>query len=135
MKKVMTALLLAGTATLGACATYDDYGYRDDDGYYRDNNDRQLRSAATGAVVGGAVGAGVGAVVDGVSPVEGAVVGAVLGGTAGAIAADNDGDGYRDDEYYDRDGNGYYDGKYDRYGKPMPIKANTDNGYRRGERG
>ena len=73
----LVGLMLAGSLSLGACATNDRYGY--------DDNDRQVRRAATGAAVGAAVGAGVGAVVDGVSPVEGAVAGAVAGGVIGAV--------------------------------------------------
>ena len=141
MKRVMTALLLAGSATLGACATYDEYGYRDDD--------PTLRGAATGAAVGAAAGAVGGAVIGGVSPIEGAAAGAVVGGVAGAVAAnsgdrgytegrgyvDADGDGYDDGRYYDRDRDGYYDGQYDPYGRPMPVKGYAPPVRRSGERG
>lgn len=137
MKRVLAGLLLAGTVTLGGCATYeDDRGY-DGDRYENrgyDDDDRTLRGAATGAAVGAAAGAVGGAVIGGVSPIEGAIAGAVVGGVVGAIAADNDGDGYRDDEYYDRNGDGYYDGKYYESGRPMHVKPKAS--YRRsGERG
>lgn len=82
---------LAATLVAGACAT-DPYG----------RDDRQLRSAATGAAVGGAVGAGVGAIVDGVSPVEGAAAGAVAGGVIGAVRSD------QRRWYRDRRGDCYY---------------------------
>src|SRR5918998_4726601 len=97
MKRVMTALLLAGSAALGACTTYDDgYGYRDGD-------DDVVRGAATGAAVGAVGGAVAGAVIPGVSPVEGAVAGAVGGAVVGGVveATHNDGGGYRDDQYYE----------------------------------
>jgi hypothetical protein len=143
MKRVVTALLLAGCTALSACATYDDYGYRDD-------NDT-LRGAATGAAVGAAAGAVGGAVIGGVTPVEGAAAGAVVGGVAGAVAAgtdrddrgyttgsgyvDADGDGYDDARYYDRDRDGYYDGQYDPYGRPMPVKGYVPVARSSGERG
>lgn len=82
---------VAAILITGACAT-DRYG----------RDDRQLRSAATGAAVGGAVGAGVGAVVGGVSPVEGAAAGAVAGGVLGAVTAD------QRRWYRDRRGECYY---------------------------
>ena len=129
MKRAMMAMLVAGSMSLGACATTNDPYYAD--------RDETLRDAATGAAVGAATGAVAGAVIPGVSPVEGAVAGAVVGGVAGAVTSDNDrdGDGYVDEVYYDRNGDGYYDGKYDSYGRPIPVKANTNNGYRSGERG
>ncbi len=127
MKRSVMAMLVAGSMSLGACATTNDPYYAD--------RDETLRDAATGAAVGAATGAVAGAVIPGVNPVEGAVAGAVVGGVAGAVTSDNDGDGRVDEVYYDRNGDGYYDGRYDSYGRPIPVKANTDNGYRRGERG
>ena len=88
----MIAILMAGSISLGACAT----------------NDRTLETAATGAGVGALGGAAVGAVVGGVSPIEGAAVGAVVGGLAGAIWADQNQDGYADG--YVREGQ-YYAGR------------------------
>lgn len=141
MQKLMTGLLLAGSLTLGACATtgrdagYDNAGY-DEGGYDQtsERTDRTLRNAGTGAVIGGAAGALGGAVIDGVSPIEGAIAGAVVGGVAGALLGDRDGDGYEDSEYYDRDGNGYYDGKYYESGRPMHVKPRASY-TRSGERG
>ncbi|HEY0445787.1 MAG TPA: hypothetical protein VGD19_04970 [Allosphingosinicella sp.] len=129
MNKAMTAILVAGTIGLGACTTYDDRA-----GY---NDDSTLRGAATGAAIGAVGGAAAGAVIPGVSPVEGAVAGAVVGGVAGAIAADNDRDGYPDDQYYDRNGDGYYDERYDANGRPMPVRYPPPPPpvYRSGERG
>lgn len=140
MRKVLTGLLLAGAATLSGCATYDDGRYASDDGGYRDTGydnggtDNTVRGAVTGAAIGAAAGAVGGAVIGGVSPVEGAIAGAVVGGVVGAVAADNDGDGYRDDEYYDRNGDGYYDGKYYESGRPMHVKPRASYS-RSGERG
>lgn len=95
MYKSMTAIMLAGAMSLGACSSYDNDG------------DDTLQSAGTGAAIGAAAGAGLGAVVGGINPLEGAVVGAVVGGLAGAIWADRDNDG-RTDGYYQ---NGtYYEG-------------------------
>jgi uncharacterized membrane protein len=102
MKKQMIAVLLAGSVSLGACATTDEYGYRND-------NSETLEGAGTGAAVGGALGAGVGAVVGGLSPIEGAVIGAAVGGLAGAIWADRDKDGRADG--YVKEGQ-YYEGEY-----------------------
>jgi hypothetical protein len=87
MRKSMLALMLAGTASLAACAS----------------NPR----VAEGAGVGALGGAAVGAVVPGVSVVEGAVAGAVVGGLAGAIWSDQNGDGYVDGYTYN---NQYYAG-------------------------
>jgi phage tail tape-measure protein len=103
MKKHMIAVLLAGSVSLGACATTDEYGYRDD-------NSDVVAGAGTGAIAGGALGAGVGAVVGGLSPIEGAVIGAAVGGLAGAIWADRDTDGRADG--YVREGQ-YYEGEYE----------------------
>ena len=140
MRKVLTGMMLAGAATLSGCATYDDGRYAADDGRYVEpsyadgGRDNTVRGAVTGAAVGAAAGAIGGAVIGGVSPVEGAIAGAVVGGVVGAIAADNDGDGYPDNEYYDRNGDGYYDGKYYESGRPMHVKPKAS--YRRsGERG
>ena len=90
MKKSLVAVLMAGSISLGACATNDAYA------------DDTLRDAGTGAAIGAAAGAGVGAVVGGLTPIEGAVLGAAVGGLAGAVWADRDNDG-RADGYY-RDG-------------------------------
>ena len=102
MKKHMIAILLAGSVSLGACATTDEYGYRQD-------NSEVLEGAGTGALAGGALGAGVGAVVGGINPIEGAVIGAAVGGLAGAIWADRNNDGQADG--YVREGQ-YYEGEY-----------------------
>jgi hypothetical protein len=117
MKKTVLSLLVAGSAALGACTTYD--------------TDPRLEGAATGAAIGAAAGAVGGAIIPGISPVEGAVVGGVVGGVAGAIAADRDGDGVND---------GYYkDGVYHAYDAPPPPPAYTPPppppSYRSGERG
>ncbi len=94
MKKAICAALIAGSMSLGACASQ---GYDDD----------TLETAGAGAAVGAVAGAGLGAVVGGLSPIEGAAIGAAVGGIAGAIWADRDGDG-RADGYYQ---NGtYYQG-------------------------
>ena len=94
MKKSMIAVLMAGSLSLGACAT-------------RSVDDPTLRSAGTGAVVGAAAGAGLGAVVGGLSPIQGAAIGAAVGGLAGAVWADRNNDGYADG--YVREGR-YYEG-------------------------
>ena len=96
MKKSLVAVLMAGSISLGACATNDDFA------------DNTVEDAATGAAIGAAAGAGVGAVVGGLTPIEGAVIGAAVGGLAGAVWADRDNDG-RADGYY-RDGQ-YYQGE------------------------
>ena len=88
-KSLLFAPLLAAGMTLGGCATD-----------YYDDNDREIRGAATGAAIGAAAGAGVGAVVEGVDPVEGAIAGAVVGGIAGAIASDKERGWYRDERGY-----------------------------------
>jgi uncharacterized membrane protein len=94
MKKPMIAMLLAGSMSLGACATYGP------------ENDT-LRGAGTGAAIGAAAGAGLGAVVGGLSPIAGAAIGAGVGGLAGAVWADRNNDGYADG--YVREGR-YYEG-------------------------
>ena len=71
--------------SLAGCSAYD--------------NDRQVRSAGTGAAIGAAGGAVAGAVIGGVSPVEGAIAGAVTGGVVGAVTG-----GQRD---WQRDDRGY----------------------------
>lgn len=96
MNKSVTAILLAGAMSLGACSTSNRY------------NDDTLESAGTGAAIGAVAGAGVGAVVGGLSPIEGAAIGAAVGGIGGAIWADQDNDGYADG--YMRDGQ-YYAGR------------------------
>lgn len=95
MNKAIAAILLAGSMSLGACATNDGI-----------DNDT-LEGAGTGAAVGAAAGAGLGAVVGGLSPIEGAAIGAAIGGVAGAVWADQDNDGYADG--YVREGR-YYAG-------------------------
>ncbi|HEY0626224.1 MAG TPA: hypothetical protein VGD10_05765 [Allosphingosinicella sp.] len=93
MKKSLVAVLMAGSLSLGACAsTYDD---------------DTLAGAGTGAAIGAAAGAGLGAVVGGLSPIEGAAIGAAVGGIGGAIWADQDRDGRADG--YIREGQ-YYSG-------------------------
>ncbi len=96
MSKPMIAILIAGSLSLGACAT-NDYAARDD-----------MEDIGTGAAIGAAAGAGVGAVVGGLSPIEGALIGAVVGGVAGAIWTDRDNDGYVDG--YTQNGV-YYEGR------------------------
>ena len=93
MKKTAMGLLLAGSLSLGACAST--------------NNDT-LADAATGAAVGAAGGAAVGAVVPGVSTITGAAVGAAVGGLAGAVWSDRNNDGYADG--YVQNGQ-YYEGQ------------------------
>ena len=96
MKKTVSVILIAGSMSLGACAsnTYED--------------DATLRSAGTGAAIGAVAGAGAGAVIGGLSPIEGAVIGTVIGGLAGAVWADRDQDGHADGYYQ----NGtYYEGR------------------------
>ena len=94
MRNTVLAALLAGSMSLGACATTAE----DED---------VLAGAGTGAAIGAAAGAGAGAVIGGLSPVEGAVAGAAIGGLAGAIWADSDNDGRADG--YVREGR-YYPG-------------------------
>lgn len=93
MKKSLTAMLLAGSLSLGACAsTYDD---------------GTLEGAGTGAAIGAAGGAALGAAVGGLGIIEGAAIGAAVGGLAGAVWADSNNDGYADG--YVREGR-YYEG-------------------------
>lgn len=81
MKKFVLTALVAGTVSLGACAT-DNAG-----------------DIAEGAAYGGAAGTAVAAVVPGVGLIEGAAIGAGIGGLAGAVWADNNNDGYADGYY------------------------------------
>jgi hypothetical protein len=97
MRKTFTAVLLAGSISLGACAT-------------NERDEARLEGAGTGAVVGGALGAGVGALAG--DAIAGAAIGAGIGGLAGAVWADanNDGrvDGYRrNGQYYPGEPAGY----------------------------
>ena len=85
----MIAVLLAGSMSLGACASVDDARYAD---------------VGTGAAIGAAGGAAVGALTGGVGIVEGAVVGAAIGGLAGAVWSDSNNDGTVDGYTY----NGQY---------------------------
>ena len=119
MKKTISAMLVASSLTLVACATTYD-GVPD--------NSTTLEGAGTGAAVGAAAGAGLGAVVGGLSPIEGALVGAAVGGLAGAIWADRDNDG-RADGYYQ---NGTY---YEGTPPPPPAYAPPPPPRRAGERG
>ncbi len=93
MHKTFMALMMAGSVSLGACATTHDDTWED---------------VGTGAAVGAAAGAGVGALVGGLSPIEGAALGAAVGGLAGAVWADRDNDGRVDG--YTRGGQ-YYQGE------------------------
>lgn len=108
MKKPFAIALIAGSISLGGCATT---GYQDD---------ATLRGAGTGAGVGGLLGAGVGAVVGGINPLEGALIGAAVGGLAGAVYADRNNDGVTDGYY--RNGQ-YYEGapSQDAYSAPLPA--------------
>ena len=114
MNKMMTAVIIASSLSLGACAT--------------ERQEETLQSAGTGAAVGAVAGAGVGAVVGGLSPIQGAVIGAAIGGLAGAIWADHDNDGYADG--YVREGQ-YYQGSP----PPPPPPAYAPPPSRSGERG
>lgn len=91
MNRSFAAVLLAGTLSLGACATTDD---------------NHLAAVGTGAAVGAAGGAAVGEIAAG-APIQGALVGAAIGGIAGAVWADHDNDGIADG--YMQDGR-YYAG-------------------------
>lgn len=91
MKRTFMAALMAGSLSLGACATTND----------------DMADIGTGAAVGAAAGAGVGAVVGGLSPIEGALAGAAIGGLAGAVWTDRDNDGRADG--YTQNGT-YYEG-------------------------
>ena len=80
MRKSMIAILLAGTVSLGACAT----------------DSQTAGDIAQGAAIGATGGVVAGAVIPGVSVIEGAAIGAAVGGLAGAVWADNNNDGYAD---------------------------------------
>jgi hypothetical protein len=95
MTKPLLGLLVAGSMSLGACATTAQ-------------DQATLEGAGTGAALGAAAGAGIGAVVGGLSPIEGAAIGAAVGGLGGAIWADRNNDGYADG--YVREGQ-YYEGR------------------------
>lgn len=119
MKKTISAILIASSMSLGACATTQDE-------YAAETS--TVEGAAGGAVLGAAAGAGVGAVVGGLTPIEGALIGAAVGGIAGAIWADRDNDG-RADGYYQ---NGtYYEGRP----APQPVYQAPAPVSRAGERG
>lgn len=99
MKKSLTLVMLAGSLSLGACAT---------------TGDSDLAAVGSGAAVGAVGGAVVGGIAAG-APIEGAMIGAVVGGIAGAVWADQDGDGradgyYRDGQYYAGAPTGYVPG-------------------------
>ena len=100
MKKSLTALLVASSLSLGACATTDPYA------------DNTLEGAGTGAAIGAVAGAGLGAAVGGLGVIEGAAIGAAVGGIAGAVWADQNNDGYADG--YVREGR-YYQGAPEGY--------------------
>ena len=90
MNKSLVAVLMAGSISLGACATTE-------------RDEARLEGAGTGAAIGGVLGAGVGALAG--DPLAGAAIGAGIGGLGGAAWADanNDGrvDGYtRNGQYY-----------------------------------
>ena len=117
MKKTMMAMLLAGTVSLGACAT----------------DSRTQGNIAQGAAVGAVGGAVLGAVVPGVNVIEGAAIGAGIGGIAGAVWADNNGDGQADG--YVQNGQ-YYPGAPQGYqSAPAPAPVYTTPAPARGERG
>lgn len=102
MRKTFIAVLMAGSISLGACATTE-------------RDEARLEGAGIGAGAGAVVGAGAGAVIPGLSPIEGAAIGAGIGGLAGAVWADRDQDGRADG--YMRQGQ-YYQGTpagYDPY--------------------
>jgi phage tail tape-measure protein len=86
MRKVLMSLAIAGSMSLGACATpygndrYDRYG---------DRNQGQMGRTVAGAAIGAAAGAGVGAVVGGVSAGQGAAVGGLVGAAVGAATSSN----------------------------------------------
>ncbi len=94
MRKSLLAAVLAGSMSLGACATTAE-------------DQATLEGAGTGAALGAAAGAGVGAVVGGLNPIAGAAIGAAIGGLGGAIWADQNNDGQADG--YVREGR-YYAG-------------------------
>ncbi|MBA3527220.1 MAG: hypothetical protein H0T82_09930 [Sphingomonas sp.] len=76
MKKSIMAIMLAGSVSLGACAS----------------NPNMARNAG----IGGLGGAAIGAVIPGVSVAEGALAGAAIGGISGALWTDQNNDGYVD---------------------------------------
>jgi phage tail tape-measure protein len=121
MKKTFSAILIASTISLGACATTDA-----NDGYA--GNTDTLEGAGTGAAIGAVAGAGAGAVIGGLSPIQGALVGAAVGGIAGAIWADRDNDGQADGYYQ----NGTY---YEGTPPPAPVYQQSAPVSRAGERG
>ncbi|HVL77932.1 MAG TPA: hypothetical protein VM346_01460 [Sphingomicrobium sp.] len=100
IKKFAITAALAGGLAVSGCATHDPYAQQQNE---------QVRRAATGAAIGGAAGAVAGAVIPGVSTTEGAVAGAVLGGVLGAVV--NGRQYYRDTRGYC-----YY---VDQYGRPV----------------
>ena len=108
MQKSMLAAVLAGTATLAACAS----------------NPAVTRDAAVGALGGAAVGA----VVPGVSVATGALAGAAIGGLAGAVWADRNNDGVVDGYVY----NGQYYAGAPAASAPAPTYSAP---VRSGERG
>ena len=131
MKKQILAVLMAGSVTLGACATTDEYGARNDD---------TLEGAGTGAAIGAVAGAGLGAVVGGLNPIEGAAIGAAVGGLAGAIWADSNNDGYadgyvREGQYYQGAPQGYAPGAYSPPPPPPTYMPPPPPVRRSGERG
>jgi hypothetical protein len=82
MRKSILAVAVAGSLSLGACASNPNSG-----------------DIAQGAAYGGAAGVAAGALIPGVSLIEGAAVGAAIGGLAGATWGDNNNDGYVDGYY------------------------------------
>jgi MFS family permease len=83
MRKLLMGVVIAGSMSLGACAT--PYGAD----RYSDRNQGQMGRTVAGAGIGAAVGAGVGAVVGGVSAGQGAAVGALAGAAIGAATSNN----------------------------------------------
>jgi hypothetical protein len=117
MNKSIVAVLLAGSISLGGCATR--------------TMDPTLESAGTGAAVGAAGGAAVGAMVGGISPIEGAAVGAVVGGLAGKGVAEQIDptveDAYWRDNYSSRP---YASGaSYDDFGPAYAYGVNSYSQY------
>lgn len=126
MNRSLVAVMMAGSLSLGACATTDPYA---------SNSDNTIQGVGTGAILGGAAGAGVGALVGG--PLAGALIGAAVGGIAGAVWADRNNDGQTDGYYQ----NGtYYEGApvQGAYQAPPPAPYYPPAPapvYRSGERG
>ena len=111
MNKLMLAVPVAASLSLGACATTDPN-----------------QKIVAGAITGTAVGAGIGAIAGG--PLAGAAIGAVVGTIAGAIWADKDKDGKADGYYYN--------GTYHEGAPPPPPPAyqpTSAPANRAGERG